>query len=135
MTISMSPAAETGTAIQGDGGELRNQRQEIYHHQIEQRKAPPPFPEPFVNHDGVSLAGRDAETSYHLLHQIGDWEQKKENPEQVETILASSLHIGGGSAGVVVRLDDDQACAKHHQEGEQSLLPAPAHDDAGVLLG
>ena len=49
------------TQRQRDGGELRNERQEINGEQIEEREASPPLAESLVDHRGVALARRNAE--------------------------------------------------------------------------
>ncbi len=118
-----------------DGGELCDEGEEVDGEEIEERETAPGFAEALVDHGGVAFAGGDAEAGDHLLHEVADGEQQKEHPEQVVAVLATSLHVGGDCAGVVVGFHDDEAGAKGDEEAEDGALPraidARAADGSG----
>jgi hypothetical protein len=68
----------------------------------------------------VTFASGDAEARDHLLNEVADRQQKDEQPEQVQAVLAAGLHVGGDGAGVVVGLHNDEAGADDDEEGEQA---------------
>jgi hypothetical protein len=78
----------------------------------------------------MAFAGRNTQPGHHLLHEVADRQQYDQQPEEVQAILAARLHIGGDSAGVVIRLHHDQPRAKDHEEREQVLLPRMANSNA-----
>src|SRR5579863_7623334 len=78
----------------------------------------------------MALAGCDPQPCDHFLYEVAYGQKHNQRPQEMETVLAARLHIGGYSACIVVRLHYDQARAKDHEEGEDVLLPGSANCDA-----
>jgi len=81
----------------------------------------------------VAFAGGDAEARDHLLHEVADGEEEDEDPEEVEAVLASGLHVGGDGSGVVVGFHDDEAGTEDDEEAEDGAEPGAA--DVGLVGG
>jgi hypothetical protein len=122
-----------------DGGELGDEGEEVDGEKIEEGEAAPGLAEALVDHGGVAFAGGDAEARDHLLHEVADGEQKDENPEEVEAVLAAGLHVGGDGAGVVIGFHDDEAGAEDDEEAEEGAMPGAARQRSaggrGLELG
>ena len=99
---------------QRDGGELRDQCQEVDQQEIKEGEPPPPFSEARVDHGGVALAGRNAQARHHLLHKVADGQQHNQRPQQVQPVLPAGLHVGRDGTTVVVRHHHNQAGTKDH---------------------
>jgi hypothetical protein len=124
--------AEAGHG-EGDGGELGDEGEEVDGEEIEEGEAAPGFAEALVDHGGVAFAGGDAEARDHLLHEVADGKEEDEDPEEVESVLAAGLHVGGDGAGVVVGFHDDETGAEDDEEAEDGAEPGTA--DEGLVGG
>jgi len=83
----------------------------------------------------VALPGGDAQPRDHLLHEVANGQQHHQQPQQMETVLASCLHVGRNGAGIIVGFHDDQAGTEDHEEGQHVLLPAATDDDPPLTRG
>src|SRR5579884_317162 len=102
---------------------LGDQSQEIRQQQVHKRKSAPPLSESLVDHGSVTFSGSDAKPHDHLLHEIGNRQEKEHQPQQPCAVLRSRLNIRRDCAGVVVRFHDDEPWPEHHQKREQVALP------------
>jgi hypothetical protein len=88
----------------------------------------------------MALARRNAQPRNHLLNEVADGQQHDQQPEQMQAVLTTGLHVRRDGPSIIVRFHDDQAGAKDHQEGHNAPLPrTPDHDSGcgsghGILL-
>jgi hypothetical protein len=69
----------------------------------------------------MGLACGHAQSRHSFLHEVADGRQHDQRRQEMETVLAARLHMGGHRSSIVVCLHHDRAWAEDHEKGEDML--------------
>ena len=116
-------AEEPGREIDAD--ELRDDREQAEHEQVEQGEPAPATSEPLVDQTRVAGAGDRPETRDHLLVDKEHRRERQQEPDERGAVVLTCLTVDGDAAGLVVADHDDDAGAHDREQGREPADPAP----------